>query len=275
MQTQVHAKPLPSPELIKFDVTDVHRIPEIAKAIGPIDILINNAGCKIGNETAESVKTEEMIAMVNTNFLAPMALVSAFAPMMKQQGSGHIINIASTAAHDVYAKASVYCATKSAINAYSIAARHDLIDTPIRVTSISPGLVHSELHIKCSVGDQSKVDKTFENLIPLSPEDIADQVIYSCTRPKNVQIADIASYCTNQSHSGVGGVQGVARMGPSMGGSGYPAYTNGMNGMPNGGFHQNGFSGPGTPPRTPPRSPREISQVPMQPYRQSGWGASH
>lgn len=283
MQSQVSARALHNPELIKFDVTDIHRIPEIAKAIGPIDILINNAGCKIGGGTADETKTEDMITMVNTNMLAPMALVSAFGPMMKQQGSGHIINIASTASHDVYAKASVYCATKSAINAYSIAARHDLIDTPIRVTSISPGLVHSDLHIKCAMGDQSKVEKAFENIMPLTPEDIADQVIYACTRPKNVQIADVASYCTNQSHSCPGGIAGVARMGPSMGN---PNPTAGYTQQPYGNqpFYQNqqmmsghsNYHGGSTPPRSPRMDGRSTSPAP-QPYRQNmgGWGGSH
>jgi NADP-dependent 3-hydroxy acid dehydrogenase YdfG len=308
MHSQVAAKPLHNPELIKFDVTDVHRIPEIAKAIGPVDILVNNAGCKIGCATVDDVKTEDMITMVNTNMLAPMALVAAFAPMMKQQGSGHIINIASTAAWDVYAKASVYCATKSALNAYSVAARHDLLDTPVRVTSISPGLVHSELHIKCALGDDSKVAKTFENILPLTPEDIADQVVYACTRPKNVQIADVASYCTNQSHSCPGGIQGVARMGPNMGGNtnGYQElqhqqqlqqpmgnysinnnFSNqGFQHAPANGIHSNGFTPPGTPPRSPPSGSRMAmghgrdaspgpgqNQQGMSPYRQ--WGGSH
>lgn len=255
------SRPMQTPELIKFDVTDIYRIAEIPQAVGPIDILINNAGCKIGGATADSVKTEDMIQMVNTNMLAPMALVSAFAPLMKQQGSGHIINIASTAAHDVYAKASVYCATKSAVNAYSIACRHDLLDTPIRVTSISPGLVHSDLHIKCAMGDQAKVDKAFENLVPLSPEDIADQIIYVCTRPKNVQISDVASYCTNQSHSCPAGIAPVARMGPSMGKP--DAYSNGLN---------NGLMAP-APSQTSPRNPWTEGQSQVPPYRQNaGWG---
>merc|ERR1719359_1144500 len=87
---------------------------------------------------------------VFVNYLAPMAFVSAFAPMMKQRGNGHIINICSTAGDDIYPNSSVYCSTKAALHAYTEAARHDLVDTPIRVTSISPGLVDTPLHEKKS-----------------------------------------------------------------------------------------------------------------------------
>merc|ERR1719359_575551 len=153
---------------------------------------------------------------VFVNYLAPMAFVSAFAPMMKQRGNGHIINICSTAGDDVYANSSVYCSTKAALHAYTEAARHDLVDTPIRVTSISPGLVDTPLHEK-KAGAYDASRKCFDNIVPLYPEDIADQIVYACTRPRHVQVADVASYATNQSHSGVAGIKGVARVGPSLG----------------------------------------------------------
>merc|ERR1719181_1060526 len=106
-----------------------------------------------------------------TNYSAPMAFVAAFSNMMKQKGNGHIVNICSTAADDIYPNSSVYCSTKAALAAYTTAARHDLVDTPIRVTSISPGLVDTPLHEK-KVGSYEQSRKTFDDIIPLSPEDI-------------------------------------------------------------------------------------------------------
>jgi hypothetical protein len=145
-----------------------------------------------------------------------MAFVAAFSNMMKQRGAGHIINVCSTAGSDIYPNSSVYCSTKAALQAYTEAARHDLVDTPIRVTAISPGLVDTPLHEK-KAGNYDSSRKAFDNIVPLYPEDVADQIVYACTRPRHVQVANVASYATNQSHSGVNGIPGVARLGPSLG----------------------------------------------------------
>jgi len=146
--------------------------------------------------------------------MAPMAFVSAFAPMMKSRGEGHIINICSKSKDDHYPNGSVYCSTKAALYAYTCAMRHDLVDTPIRVTSISPGMMDSSWYDRnCN----SSEGKMFENFVPMFPEDIADQIMYCCTRPRHVQIADISSYATNQSYFSMKGVPPVARMGASLG----------------------------------------------------------
>jgi len=215
-------------ELIRLDVCDVDRVQQLADHVGYVDILINNAGCNLGGDPADMVKTDNMQKMVFTNYLAPMAFVAAFAPLMKQRGSGHIINIVSTAADDIYPNSSVYCSTKAALAAYTTAARHDLVDTPIRVTSISPGLVDTPLHEK-KVGSLEQSRKTFDAIVPLYAEDVADQVIYVTTRAKHVQIADLSSYATNQSHSGAKGIPGVARVGPSLGGRMEDQRNNGPN----------------------------------------------
>jgi len=198
-------------------MNEVHRISDMASSMGPIDILINNAGMFMNCEMADMMKPEEMWNMVQTNYMAPMAFVSAFAPMMKSRGTGHIINICSKAKDDHYPNGSVYCSTKAALYAYTCAMRHDLVDTPIRVTSISPGMMDSSWY------DQkwnSSEGRMFDNFVPLFPEDVADQICYCCTRPRHVQIADISSYATNQSYFSMKGVPPVARMGMSLGAEG-------------------------------------------------------
>merc|ERR1719174_1051498 len=202
------------PECVRFDMNEVHRIYEMAQKLGPIDILINNAGMFMNCEMADMVKPEEMWQMVQTNYMAPMAFVSAFAPMMKSRGNGHIINICSKSKDDHYPNGSVYCSTKAALYAYTCAMRHDLVDTPIRVTSISPGMMDSSWY---DSNWNSSEGRMFDNFVPMFPEDVADQIVYSCTRPRHVQIADISSYATNQSYFSMKGVPPVARMGPSLG----------------------------------------------------------
>jgi len=205
------------PELVRFDMSEVHRIHEMASQMGAVDILINNAGMFMNCEMADMMKPEEMWTMVQTNYMAPMAFVSAFSPMMKSRGSGHIINICSRAKDDYYPNGSVYCSTKAAMYAYTCAARHDLVDTPVRVTSISPGMMDSSWY------DQkwnSSEGRMFDNFVPMFPEDVADQIIYCCTCPRHVQISDISSYATNQSYFSMKGVPPVARMGMSLGAEG-------------------------------------------------------
>merc|ERR1712139_341432 len=206
------------PELVRFDMNEIHKIYEMGQKIGPIDILLNNAGMFMNCEMADMMKPEEMWNMVQTNYMAPMAFVSAFSPMMKSRGSGHIINICSRAKDDYYPNGSVYCSTKAAMYAYTCASRHDLVDTPVRVTSISPGMMDSSWY------DQkwnSSEGGMFDNFMPMFPEDVADQIVYCCTCPRHVQISDISSYATNQSYFSMKGVPPVARMGMSLGADNY------------------------------------------------------
>merc|ERR1712216_604786 len=201
-----HFPKTPEPLLVTFDLTQVEKIktlPEQLAAGGmpELDILVNNAGMALGVNAADQNELDDVQTMLSTNVTSVMELVSTFAPGMKKKGSGHIVNISSVAAHDFYQGGSVYCATKAAINAFTIAARHDLAGTPLRVTAVSPGLCQTEFSMVRFKGDTSKADPVYQNIMPLVPEDVADQVIYATTRPRNVQIADIISYCTNQGHA--------------------------------------------------------------------------
>merc|ERR1712232_1226860 len=165
------------------------------------DVLVNNAGLALGVAGADANELSDVQTMINTNVTAVIALTAAFAPGMRARGKGHLIYISSVAGHEYYTGGSVYCATKSAVNAFTIAARHDLAATPVRVTAISPGMVETEFSVTRFAGDTAKADKVYENIVPLCPDDVADQVVYSATRPRRVQVADIVSYATNQGHA--------------------------------------------------------------------------
>eukprot|EP00913_Durusdinium_trenchii_P018665 g17540.t1 len=162
---------LPEPIITTLDVQDtekIRKLPEQLKAAGmpAVDILVNNAGLALGVASAIENELENIQTMLATNVQAVMCLVSTFGPQMKERGRGHIVNISSVAGHE-----------------FTIATRHDLAGTPIRVTAISPGMVETEFS-KVRFGDDAKAAKVYENIVPLVAEDIADQIIYATTRPR-------------------------------------------------------------------------------------------
>merc|ERR1712222_86832 len=126
-----------------------------------VDILVNNAGLALGISAADENDIADAQTMLATNVTAVMNLVSTFGPSMRQRGKGHIVNVSSVAGHECYTGGSVYCATKHAVNAFTIATRHDLAGTPIRVTAVSPGMVETEFSNVRFAGDASKANKVY------------------------------------------------------------------------------------------------------------------
>jgi serine 3-dehydrogenase len=117
---------------------------------------------------------------------------------MIERGKGHIINIGSIAAYQFYPNGNVYCATKAAVNALTNTMRLDLHGKGIRVSTVDPGLVETEFSVVRFHGDKARADKTYEGMTPLTPDDIADAVIYCATRPLHVNIQQIVLMPTDQ-----------------------------------------------------------------------------
>jgi len=209
---------LPMPILVTLDVRDTSALQALpaeleGQGMAEIDILVNNAGLALGVAAADENQPADIEIMVQTNVVGVMCLVSVFGPRMRKRGKGHIVNISSVAGHECYTGGSAYCATKHAVNAFTIATRHDLAGTPIRVTAISPGMVETDFSKVRFGGNEDQAAKVYENIVPMVAEDVADQIIYATTRPRHVQIADIISYATNQGHA----KYVVERKGPGMG----------------------------------------------------------
>ncbi|MEE9451453.1 MAG: SDR family NAD(P)-dependent oxidoreductase [Gammaproteobacteria bacterium] len=125
-------------------------------------------------------------------------VTKALLPAMVKRDSGHIINIGSTAGHEVYPKGAVYCATKHAVNVISRGLKMDLLGTKVRVSSVDPGITHTEFYHVRFHGDEQKAQATFAGMTPLSPKDIADAVIYCATRPAHVNISEMIILATDQ-----------------------------------------------------------------------------
>ena len=146
---------------VPMSVTDLNAVEKLPNQL-PVEFstvycLVNNAGLALGVATVDQNNVNDAKTMIDTNVLGVIALCSAFIPGMRIRGSGHIINIGSCAGIYAYTTGSVYNASKYAIKGFTEAALHDLVDTPIRVTHISPGLVgNTEFSTVRFGGDNAK-----------------------------------------------------------------------------------------------------------------------
>ena len=189
--------------VLELDVTDadavqtaIDGLPEDWRAI---DVLVNNAGLAKGLVPVYENTPEQIDAMVDTNVKGLLYVTRAVVPGMVERGRGHVINIGSTAGHGVYAGGTVYCATKHAVGAITQGLKIDLHGTPIRVSSVDPGLVETDFSLVRFEGDAERADPVYSTTTPLQPEDIADAVVYCAGRPPHVNVAEMIVMPTAQS----------------------------------------------------------------------------
>ena len=159
---------------------------------GRIDVLVNNAGLARGvTKIAEQKNEAEWQEMIDTNLMGLARMTRLVVPFMIDENCGHIVNIGSTAGHDAYPGGSIYAATKFGERAFTTALRQELLGTPIRVTSIDPGMVETDFSNVRYYGDQEKANAVYEGVTPLGPDDIADLIAFAVTRKSHVNLETI------------------------------------------------------------------------------------
>lgn len=187
---------------LPFDVRDRKAMQQAADSLQGqwkhVDVLINNAGLVIGMDKEHEGSLDEWNIVIDTNIKALLAMTRLIVPGMVERGCGHVINIGSIAGDAAYAGGSVYCATKAAVKALSDGLRIDLVDTPVRVTNIKPGMVETNFSVIRFRGDQDKADAVYKGIRPLTGDDIADVVYYAASAPAHVQIAEVLVMPTYQ-----------------------------------------------------------------------------
>jgi 3-hydroxy acid dehydrogenase / malonic semialdehyde reductase len=166
-----------------------------------IDVLINNAGLALGRDLFDQASLEDWDTMIDTNVKGLLYVSKAVVPFMTGRKSGHIINIGSTAAKEVYEGGNVYCASKSAVDAVSKAMRIDLLQHNIKVTAIHPGAAETEFSLVRFKGAEDTAKKVYEGFKPLSAEDVAEIIYYTASLPAHVCINDLVVTCTRQANS--------------------------------------------------------------------------
>jgi 3-hydroxy acid dehydrogenase/malonic semialdehyde reductase len=178
-----------------FDVRDKHevfaQINNLPEEFRNIDILINNAGNAHGLATFDQADLEDLEAMIDINVKGLIYVSKAVLPRMPKNASSHIINISSIAGKEVYLNAATYCASKAAVEALTKGMRIDLLPLGIKVTGIAPGAVETNFSLVRFKGDSEKAQKVYEGYQPLTPEDVAETILFAIEQPTHVQLADI------------------------------------------------------------------------------------
>jgi serine 3-dehydrogenase len=181
--------------LLQLDVCDRSAVESAINNLPPewseIDILINNAGLSRGLDKLYEGDFQDWEEMIDTNIKGLLYLTRYVVPGMVQRNRGHIINIGSIAGHQTYPGGNVYCGTKAAVKAISEGLKLDLLGTPMRVTSVDPGMVETEFSEVRFHGDTERAKKVYQGMQPLTADDIADVVFFCATRPAHVNINEV------------------------------------------------------------------------------------
>ncbi|PWL27754.1 MAG: NAD(P)-dependent oxidoreductase [Fluviicola sp. XM-24bin1] len=191
-----------------FDVRDNDTVNKAIDSIpsdvrSQVHLLINNAGLAVGKGPIDEGIIDDWERMIDTNVKGLLYVSKAVIPMLKENGSGQIINIASIAGKQVYPGGNVYCASKHAVDALSQAMRIDLVSHGIKVTNIAPGAAETEFSIVRFKGDQNAADSVYNGYQPLVAKDIAETAYFAATRPPHVTLNDIVIMPTAQASPAV------------------------------------------------------------------------
>ena len=168
-----------------------------------IDVLINNAGLALGLEPEYEGSFEDWETMIDTNIKGLLTMTRLVVPRMVKRDSGHVINIGSVAGDAAYAGGNVYCGTKAAVKTITDGLRIDLAHTSVRVTNVKPGLVETHFSNVRFHGNDTRAEKVYEGVKPLTGTDIAEVVFYAASAPAHVQIAEVLVLATHQANGSV------------------------------------------------------------------------
>jgi NADP-dependent 3-hydroxy acid dehydrogenase YdfG len=190
---------------IDLDVRD-HRavqnaIDSLPDEWAEIDILVNNAGLSRGLDKVYVGKIEDWDEMIDTNVKGLLYVTRAVVPGMVVRGRGHVISLGSTAGEIAYPGGAVYCGTKAAERLINDGLRQDVLGTPVRVTSVDPGMVETDFSLVRFHGDHERAAKVYKGVTPLAPEDVADVIVWAASRPAHVNIARVSMTTIHQANS--------------------------------------------------------------------------
>jgi 3-hydroxy acid dehydrogenase / malonic semialdehyde reductase len=165
-----------------------------------LDILVNNAGLALGRDPFDESSEEDEEAVLETNVNGLIRMTRLCLPHL--QDGGHIVNIGSVAGRQAYERGALYVTSKFAVRGFTYALREDLLGRPIRLTTVDPGLVETDFSRVRFRGDEAAAAKVYEGVEPLTPEDIADCIVFALTRPPHVNVDELVVKALAQSSGG-------------------------------------------------------------------------
>ena len=190
---------------IDLDVRDYRAVQGSIDDLPPewaeIDILVNNAGLSRGLDKLYMGRIEDWEEMIDTNVKGLLYVTRSVVPGMVVRGRGHVINLGSTAGEMTYPNGAVYCATKAAERAINDGLRMDVLGTPVRVTTVDPGMVETDFSLVRFHGDSERAAKVYKGVKPLTADDVADVIVWAAGRPPHVNIARVTLTPVQQANS--------------------------------------------------------------------------
>jgi 3-hydroxy acid dehydrogenase/malonic semialdehyde reductase len=186
---------------LELDVTDpasCERFVELAVSeLGGLDILVNNAGLGLGRDALDASTEGDEEVVLETNVHGLIRMTRLCLPHIRD--GGHIVNMGSIAGRQAYENAAVYVASKFAVRGFTYALREDLLGRPIHLTTVDPGLVETNFSRVRFRGDEEKAAAVYANVEPLTPDDVAECVVFAVTRPHRMNIDELVVKALAQS----------------------------------------------------------------------------
>ncbi|GAA6130065.1 SDR family NAD(P)-dependent oxidoreductase [Halopseudomonas sabulinigri] len=178
---------------LQLDVRDAaavkRAIDDLPLEFGDIQLLVNNAGLALAPGPAQAVDLGDWHTMIDTNITGLVNVTHALLPRLIAWGAGaSVINIGSTASGNPYPGSHVYGASKAFVQQFSFNLRCDLQGTGVRVTDLSPGIAETEFSLVRNAGNETAADAVYRDTVPLTAEDVAEQVAYIAALPAHMNI---------------------------------------------------------------------------------------
>lgn len=185
----------------RVDMRDVAGFDALAAEVGPIDLLVNNAGLAPPMNGLQDAEQASLDTVIDTNIAGLVAMTRALLPGLIER-KGAIINLSSVAATYPYKGGAVYGGSKAFVRQFSLGLRCDLAGTGVRVTSIEPGMVETEFTLVRNGGDQAASDALYAGIDPMTAQDIADTIHYVATLPPHLNVNALELMPVSQSWAG-------------------------------------------------------------------------
>jgi 3-hydroxy acid dehydrogenase / malonic semialdehyde reductase len=186
---------------LEVDVTDPDScerfVNQAVAELGAVDILLNGAGLALGRDPFDKSTEEDERTVLETNVNGLLRMTRLCLPHIRD--GGHIVNIGSIAGRQAYPNGASYVTSKFAVRGFTYALREDLLGRPIRITTVDAGLVETEFSVVRFRGDVDQAKSVYAGIDPLTPQEIADCILFALTRPPHVNIDEIVIKALAQS----------------------------------------------------------------------------